>query len=175
MVKRILMIAGPNGEGKTTTALTLIPNLPLLYEFVNADEIARGLAPLHQESVALAASKLMIQRIKEMLKDGKSFAFETTASGVNYVRHLSRAKDLGYEINLMYIWLSRADLAVQRVIQRVKQGGHNIPEQTIRRRYVASLKNLIKYYLPLADSVLVVDNSSEQTKKLLLIKILGML
>lgn len=96
--QRILMIAGPNGAGKTTMTLELIRSCALFYEFINADEIARGLAPKHPESMALTASKLMIKRLKELLDDNKSFAFETTASGTNYVKHLKEAKAKGYEI-----------------------------------------------------------------------------
>ena len=163
MTKRILIIAGPNGAGKTTMAWTLIQNSETVYEFINADEIARGLAPLHPESVALAASKLMILRLKELLASNKNFAFETTASGINYLKHLKQAQSKGYEVNLIFLWLPHPDQAVRRVAQRVKQGGHDIPEESIRRRYSAGLKNLLKHYLPLANSALILDNSKKQS------------
>ena len=100
------MIAGPNGAGKTTMTLELIAGQTMLYEFINADEIARGLAPLHPESMALTASKLMIKRLRELLDANKNFAFETTASGKNYIKHLKTAKSKGYEISLVFLWLS---------------------------------------------------------------------
>lgn len=164
MTERIFVIAGPNGAGKTTTAMSLIPDLVRIYEFINADEIARGLAPLHPESVSLAASKLMIHRLRELLKANKSFAFETTASGTNYLKYLREAQKKGYEIHLIYLWLSSPDLAVKRVAQRVAQGGHDIPELTIRRRYYGGLRNLIAHYLPLADKILLIDNSTKAGK-----------
>ncbi len=163
MSKKILMVAGPNGAGKTTLVQRLIINSSMLYEFINADDIAKSLAPLHPESMALTASKLMINRLKELLDANKSFAFETTASGMNYLRHLRLAQSKGYEINLTYLWLANPEQAVKRVAQRVKQGGHYVPEQVIFRRYHLGLKNLIKYYIPLADRVLIMDNSSEES------------
>ena len=124
MSKKILMIAGPNGAGKTTMTLELVRSCSMLYEFINADEIARGLAPKHPESMALTASKLMIKRLKELLDADQSFAFETTASGTNYVKHLKSAKTRGYQISLTFLWLSKPEEAIKRVAQRVKQGGH---------------------------------------------------
>ena len=123
MPKKILMIAGPNGAGKTTMALELMRDREVLYEFINADEIARGLAPLHPESKALAASKLMIKRLKELLDSNKSFAFETTASGTNYVQHLKKAQKQGYQVTLTFLWLANPQETIRRVAQRVKQGG----------------------------------------------------
>lgn len=162
MTKKILMLAGPNGAGKTTITLELMGKSPKLYEFINADEIAKGLAPLHPESMALTASKLMIQRLKELLVAGKSFAFETTAAGTNYMKHLKLAKSEGYEVNLTFLWLSSPEQAVKRVAQRVKQGGHHVPEATIIRRYFAGIKNLMNLYLPFADTAIIVDASSEE-------------
>lgn len=159
------MIAGPNGAGKTTMTLEFIADQTLVYEFINADEIARGLAPLHPESMALTASKLMLKRLKELLDNQKSFAFETTASGTNYIKHLKAAKSKGYEVSLTFLWLSSPQQAVKRVFQRVKQGGHHVPEEAIVRRYYAGLKNLLTHYLPLADSAVIMDNSSEESLK----------
>ncbi|MBS0606653.1 MAG: AAA family ATPase [Parachlamydiales bacterium] len=159
------MIAGPNGAGKTTMTLELISKQSMLYEFINADEIARGLAPMHPESMALTASKLMLKRLKELLDADKSFAFETTGSGTNYVKYLRSAQSRGYEISLTFLWLMSPHQAVKRVKQRVKQGGHHVPEETIIRRYHAGLKNLLAHYLPLADRALIMDNSLEDSKK----------
>ncbi|MCB1085236.1 MAG: AAA family ATPase [Chlamydiia bacterium] len=162
MSKKILMMAGPNGAGKTTLTHELIARSPLIYEYLNADEIAKGLAPLHPESVVISASKLMLQRLKELLDLEKNFAFETTASGKNYIRYLKQAKERGFSISLTFIWLSSPEQAIQRVEQRVKQGGHSIPRETIIRRYYSGLRNLLESYLPFCDTALILDNSSKQ-------------
>jgi predicted ABC-type ATPase len=167
VAKNIFMIAGPNGSGKTTTAMALIPHSAIIYEFINADEIARGLAPKHTESVSLIASKLMLSRLKELLAANKNVAFETTGAGTNYVKHLRAAQSKGYKVHLLFLWLSSPGLAVQRVKQRVVQGGHHIPEETIRRRYFLGLKNLMRYYLPLSDKAIILDNSVCESNKLI--------
>ncbi|HSX13768.1 MAG TPA: zeta toxin family protein [Chlamydiales bacterium] len=160
---KLMMIAGPNGAGKTTTTEAIFYKQDDIYdEFINADHIARGLSPLHPESVNVQAGRLMIQRFHECLSGNKSFVFETTASGLSYVTHLKKAKTMGYTINLIYLWLSSPELAVKRVARRVQQGGHNIPEADIRRRYFRGLKNLINLYLPIADTALILDNSAER-------------
>lgn len=163
-MKRIFIIAGPNGSGKTTTALSVQPDLLSIYEFINADEIARGLSPLHPESMALTASKLMIQRLRSLLEAKKNFAFETTAAGTNYIKYLKEATKTGYTISLVYLWLSSAELAVQRVAHRVAEGGHHVPEEIIKRRYKLGLKNLLAHYLPIAHTALILDNSMDQQK-----------
>jgi predicted ABC-type ATPase len=170
MQKKILMIAGPNGAGKTTMTQELIIDGLMLHEFINADEIAKGLAPLHPESVALAASKLMIRRLKELLEADKNFAFETTASGTNYVKHLQLAKSKKYEIHLTFLWLTSPEEAIKRVAQRVKQGGHSVQDDTVVRRYYAGLKNLLAHYLPLSNLAHILDNSSEKSAKRLIAK-----
>ena len=168
MLKKILMIAGPNGAGKTTMALELMQSSSIFYEFINADEIARGLAPRHPESVAITAGKLMIKRLNELLDAEKSFAFETTASGINYVRYLKSARAKGYEVSLTFLWLSNPDEAVKRVAQRVMQGGHHVSEETIIRRYYLGLKNLVTHYLPLVDEAWIVNNSLGESSKRLI-------
>lgn len=167
MNKQIFMIAGPNGAGKTTIAKAWISNNPIIYEFINADEIARGLAPLHPENMALTASKLMIKRFKDLLDSKKSFAFETTAAGTNYIRHLKASQTQGYEIHLTFLWLSSPELAIKRVAHRVDQGGHHIPKDVIVRRYYSGLKNLIHFYLPLADKAIIFDNSITESNKII--------
>ena len=152
------MIAGPNGSGKTTTAFNTLPELGIC-EFLNADEIAKGLSPLNPESVPVAASKIMLGRFFALLRANESFGFETTASGKNYIKHLLEAKKNGYVIHLFFLWLDSPELAIKRVAERVKQGGHNIPTETIRTRYVSGVKNLVKYYIPLANTVLIMNNS----------------
>lgn len=170
MTKKILMIAGPNGAGKTTTASTLLPEFKKIYEFVNADEIAHAMAPLHPESVALTASKLMIKRLRELFSLNKNFAFETTASGINYLKLLIEAQKKGYKVYLLFIWISSPEQAINRVMGRVAQGGHNIPHETIKRRYYAGLKNLVRHYLPLVDCAMIVDNTLLAKRKLIAIK-----
>jgi predicted ABC-type ATPase len=160
MSKRIFVFAGPNGAGKTTAALTIFPSLINIYEFLNADEIAKGLAPLHPESVGLTASKLMINRLRELLDLDKNFAFETTGAGTNFVKYLEKAKEKKYEIHLLYLWLDDVELAIDRVAKRVAQGGHNIPEDVIRRRYISGLRNVINIYLPLSSNAVIIDNSN---------------
>ena len=169
MTKKIFMIAGPNGGGKTTTAMSLIASKEI-DEFLNADEIARGLAPVHPESVSLAASKLLLKRLRELLGARKNFSFETTASGTNYIKYLKEAQEVGYIIYLMFLWLPGPDLAIERVAHRVKQGGHFIPEDVIRRRYYTGLKNLLTYYLPIANQALILDNAVVGSTKVIVRK-----
>lgn len=161
------MIAGPNGSGKTTTTQSILLQHLNIYEFINADEIARGLAPLHPESMNLTASKLMVTRLRDLLKAKKSFAFETTGAGKNYLKYLHQAQAEGYEINLMYLWLSDENLAVKRVAQRVEQGGHHVPEADIRRRYKQGLRYVMNYYLPCADIAVILDNSNVDSQKII--------
>lgn len=170
MTKKIFMIAGPNGAGKTTTAYSFIKD-NMVDEFINADEIARGLAPLHPESMSVTASKLFIKRFHELIEARQNFAFETTGAARNYIKHLRNAQELGFEINLFFLWLPSANLAVERVAYRVKQGGHHIPEDTVRNRYSSGLNNLIKHYLPLADNAWILDNSCADTEKVIARKI----
>ena len=159
--KRIMMVAGPNGAGKTTTAKAFLALQDGVYDdFLNADEIARGLSPLHPSTVNRQAGELMIKRFHYFLNNGMNFVFETTAAGVSYASHLKKAKENGYHIHITYLWLSSVEQAIKRVALRVKQGGHNIPEEDIRRRYFRGIKNLIGLYLPLANTAIVVDNSS---------------
>lgn len=108
-------------------------------------------------------AKLVQSPVKELLDGKKNFAFETTASGTNYIKYLEEAKKQGYEIHLTFLWLASAEQAIQRVAQRVKQGGHHIPEETIYRRYYSGIRNLFKWYLPIADSANIMDNSSEES------------
>lgn len=109
----------------------------------------------------------MLKRLRELLESNKNFAFETTGSGTNYIKHLKKAQISGYEVNLMFLWLPSPDLAVERVARRVEQGGHHVPEDTIRRRYYAGLKNLVKHYLPLADRAFILDNSIAELNKVI--------
>ncbi|MDH6503809.1 putative ABC-type ATPase [Polynucleobacter sphagniphilus] len=145
MSKKIIIIAGPNGAGKTTFAKNFLPQEALTFRFINADLIAAGLAPFNPESVSFKAARLMLNELDEYTKAGESFAFETTLSGAHYLQRIQEWKDLGYSVKLWFIALSSPELAISRVKERVAQGGHNIPEEVIRRRYTGGLENLPKY------------------------------
>jgi len=160
-MKKIRMVAGPNGAGKTTMAYALISDLESVYEeFLNADEIARGLSPMRPESVSLEASRLMLKRFRLCLQERRSFIFETTGSAKTYDKYLNEAKNAGYEFNLLFLWLPSSDQAIKRVELRVRQGGHDIPKEDIVRRYYRGLKNLLDIYLPIADTAYILDNST---------------
>ena len=162
------MVAGPNGAGKTTMQKELMYNTEHLDEFINADTIAAALAPLHPETMALTASKLLIKRMTDLIEQGKSFAFESTGAGKNFLKHLKYAKTCGYHIDLFFICLGSPDQAIARVKQRVLQKGHHIPTETIIRRFHLGLKNLKEHYLPLSDSAIIVTNAYDDPDNSLL-------
>jgi predicted ABC-type ATPase len=157
--KHLYIIAGCNGAGKTTASFTILPEILDCKEFVNADEIARGLSPFQPEKVALDAGRIMLQRINELFEGNKNFAFETTLSTKSYKNKILAAKENGYTVTLLFFWLNSIELAKQRVATRVKEGGHYIDAETIERRYIAGIKNLFQIYLPIVDEVLIFDNS----------------
>ena len=156
----LYIISGANGSGKTTTAKQILPYFLNVYEYLNADEIAAGLSPFRPESVAIQAGKLMLKRLNYFVEHQTDFAFETTLSGLNYLRFLKKCQTQNYQINLIYFWLHSPDLAIARVRQRVASGGHNIPEETIIRRYYRGQKNLIQSYLALCQTWIIYDNST---------------
>ena len=135
----IFIIAGCNGAGKTTAAYSLLPETFKTIEFVNADEIARGLSPLNVEGAAFQAGRIMLSRITQLIDENKSFAFETTLSGVTYIKFLKEAKLKGYGITFFFVYLNNTELAKSRVALRVSKGGHNIPKDVIERRYAKGL------------------------------------
>jgi predicted ABC-type ATPase len=157
------ILAGPNGAGKTTAAYTLLPEVLDVRNFVNADEIARGLSPFDVEVVAFEAGRIMLQRIDFLLRTGADFAIEMTLATRSYVQTIRRAKALGYTITLLFVYLQSSSLAVERVAKRVASGGHNIPEAVICRRYERALHNLVMLYTPICDYFIVLNNSGEQT------------
>ncbi|GAB4028498.1 zeta toxin family protein [Spirosoma gilvum] len=157
----LYILAGPNGAGKTTTAYSLLPEILNVWEFVNADEIARGLSPFRPDSVAFEAGRIMLQRIDSLLEKGVDFAFETTLSTRSYVQTIQRARKAGYQVTLIFIYLSSPEMAVSRVAKRVSMGGHNIPTDVVYRRYERALANLFSLYLPICDLFLIVNNSGE--------------
>lgn len=155
----LYIIAGPNGAGKTTAAYNLLPEVLHCPNFVNADEIARGLSPFAPETVPLQAGRIMLQRIEELLPQKVDFAIETTLSTRSYVQLVRRAQALGYKVHLIFFYLENEEQAIARVAQRVSNGGHDIPEEDIRRRFKRGIYNLINLYMPICDSVLVYNNA----------------
>jgi predicted ABC-type ATPase len=155
----IFIIGGPNGAGKTTAARVLLPEFLHERLFLNADDIAREISPGHPEAVALPAARLLLKRMHGLIFEGRSFAFESTCAGRSYVRMLEQCRSEGWRIVLLYLWLPSAELSVQRVAQRVAEGGHGIPLEVIHRRYRAGIWNMHNLYLPLADEAEIYDNS----------------
>jgi predicted ABC-type ATPase len=157
--KNLFIIGGCNGAGKTTASFTILPEIINCKEFVNADEIAKGLSPFQPEKVSFEAGKIMLNRINELLLQEQSFAFETTLSTRSYKNKILEARKKGYNITLLYFWLESMNLAKERVKLRVQEGGHNIPEDVIERRYYKGIFNLFEIYIPNVDSYLLFDNS----------------
>jgi predicted ABC-type ATPase len=160
------MISGCNGAGKSTLVQALLPHYINIQALINPDEIAKGLNPLQPDTMRFKAGVLALKQMDEYIDAGETFAFETTASGRAYVRRLVAAKARGYKIQLIYIFVENPDIAIARVLNRVKEGGHAVPEIDIRRRYYRGLKNILNLYVPLADQVSFVLNgmSIEQEK-----------
>ena len=157
--KNLYIIGGCNGAGKTTASYTILPKILDCKEFVNADEIARGLSPFNPNSMTIEAGKLMLKRIKELLGHDESFAIETTLATRSYINLVRQAQAKGYRVTLVFFWLRTPELALQRIAERVKSGGHDIPTPTARRRYVAGIDNLFKLYVPEVDCWMIYDNS----------------
>lgn len=159
MNKDLYIIAGCNGAGKTTASFTILPEILNCKEFVNADEIAKGLSPFQPENVSIEAGRIMLERINNLLNSQENFAFETTLASKSYKSKIFLAREKGYNVTLLFFWLRNVDLAIQRVRTRVLEGGHNIESEIIRRRYVSGIRNLFEIYLPIADEVMIFDNS----------------
>jgi len=155
----LYIVAGPNGAGKSTFARLFLPDFADCREFVNADLIAAGLSPFNPEGQAIQAGRLMLERIESLAKARIDFGFETTPAGRGWVPLLERLREQGYRLTLFFLWLPSQDLAVSRVQERVRAGGHSIPEKVIRRRFVRGLKNLFEIYQPILDGCLILDNS----------------
>lgn len=160
MDKKILILAGPNGAGKTTFARAFLPEEAHCRRFINADLIAAGLSPFAPHTAAIKAGRLMLDEIAANVQRGESFAFETTLSGLSYLRHVERWRTQGYYISLFFLWLPRAEAAVARVAERVSQGGHDIPEPVIRRRFDSGLMNFETRYKSRVDLWVKYDNTN---------------
>lgn len=157
--KHLYIISGPNGAGKTTASYSVLPKILHCREFVNADEIARGLSPFNPESVAIEAGRLMLSRIADLLHLNESFSIETTLATRSYFRLIEQAHRQGYQVTLLYFWLKSPEQAIERVAERVSKGGHNIPRDIIVRRYYEGIENLFHIYMPIVDTWVLVDNS----------------
>ena len=159
MSKQLYIIAGCNGAGKTTASFTILPEVLDCKEFINADEIAKGLSPFQPESVAMQAGRIMLARMDELLQKGETFAFETTLATKSYKQKIEWAQANGYEVTLLFFSLDSPNMAKKRVAQRVAEGGHNIPSETIERRYHNGITNLFAIYIDMVDICYIFDNS----------------
>ena len=159
MTKNLYIIAGCNGAGKTTASFTILPEILNCKEFVNADEIAKGLSPFQPENVAFEAGRIMINRVNELLNLNKTFAFETTLATKSYKQKVLEAQKNDYIVTLLFFWLQSIDLAKERVKNRVTEGGHNIESSVIERRYKNGIKNLFEIYLPIVNELMIFDNT----------------
>jgi predicted ABC-type ATPase len=162
--KNLYIISGCNGAGKTTASFNILPDLLNCKEFVNADEIARGLSPFQPEKVSIEAGRLMLKRIEELINSNQDFSFETTLSTKSFINTIEKAKSKGYYITLIFFWLESVELAKDRVQKRVIEGGHNIEPDVIERRYKAGIKNLFQMYSNKVDSLLIYDNSKPESE-----------
>ena len=156
---KLYIIAGCNGAGKTTASFTILPAVLGCKEFINADEIAKGLSPFQPESVAVQAGRIMLARMDELLQKGETFAFETTLATKSYKQKIEWAQANGYEVTLLFFWLDSPNIAKKRVAQRVAEGGHNIPLETIERRYYNGIANLFTIYIDMVNICYIFDNS----------------
>jgi predicted ABC-type ATPase len=160
----IVILAGPNGAGKSTVAPTLLHGALAVTEFVDADVIARGLSAFAPESVAFAAGRVMLARLRELVDQRVSFAFETTLASRSVAPWLRDLRVSGYEVHLIFLWLPSEEFALERVADRVRAGGHDVPAATVRRRYRAGLRNFFRLYEPLASTWRLYDSSSLEPK-----------
>ena len=164
MRKKIIIIAGPNGAGKTTFARSFLPTEARCRIFINADLIAAGLAPFAPETAAIKAGRLMLEEIAAHSKRGESFAFETTLSGLGYRVHIRKWRAQGYHVGLFFLALPDVEAAIARVAERVRQGGHNISEEVIRRRFASGLRNFEEIYKNEVHAWVKYDNSGLEPK-----------
>lgn len=162
--KRVIIIAGPNGAGKTTFATEFLPNEADCPVFINADLIAAGLSPFQPELAAIKAGRLMLHEMAERVARDESFAFETTLAGSRYARSIPRRQQAGYRVTLIFLSLPSNDMAIARVRQRIRQGGHAVPIDVIRRRFAAGRTNFERLYRELVDDWAEYDNSGPQPR-----------
>ena len=163
----VVVLAGPNGAGKSTAAPALLHGTLSVTEFVNADVIARGLSGFQPEKVALTAGRIMWRRLDELKRQRARFAFETTLAGKRFAPWLARLRDDGFKVHIVFLWLPSPELAIARVADRVRAGGHSIPEQTIRRRYRAGLANFFQHYQAVTTTWSFYDNTDKRGVRLI--------
>jgi predicted ABC-type ATPase len=163
----VVVVAGPNGAGKTTTAPRLLRGALAVSEYVNADPIALGLSYMRPETVSVASGRLMLARVRALAEEREDFAFETTLASLTFARWLRELRAAGHRTHLVFLSLPSADLAVARVAERVKDEGHDVPEQTIRRRFTTGLNNFFGLYRSVVDSWQLYDNSSDGGPRIL--------
>jgi len=157
---KLFIISGCNGAGKTTASYTILPEMLDCNEFVNADEIAKGISPFAPEKAAIQAGRIMIMRVRNLLEQKKDFAMETTLATRTHLQIIKEAQKQGYIVTLLYFWLNMPSLAIERVKLRVKSGGHNVSEDKIIRRYDMGIHHLFHFYLEASDYWLIIDNSN---------------
>ncbi len=163
----VVVVAGPNGSGKSTAAPALLRDYLGITEFVNADIIAQGLSAFGSENVAMQAGRVMLERLEDLARQQSDFAFETTLASRSFAPRLQELRTAGYRAHLLFLWLPSPEMAVARVASRVQQGGHNVPEDVVIRRYHAGLRNLLRLYMPIVDAWMVFDNSRREGYELI--------
>ncbi len=158
------VIAGCNGAGKTTASYSILPEMLECSEFINSDEIAKGLSPFQPKAVKFEATRIMLERMNALIESGNDFAFETTLATKTFEAILKRAKERGYKITLVFFWLDTPDLAYSRVQERVQLGGHDVPKDVVFRRYNTGMRYLSKIYIPIVDYWMIINNSNNPFK-----------
>ncbi len=157
---RLYILCGCNGAGKTTASYTMLPEILDCREFVNSDEFAKSLSPFDPSTASVSASRFMLMRIQFLLDQGADFSIETTLATRSLVSIIKQARERGYTISILYLWVQSPEIAIKRVRDRVNHGGHNIPEDVLRRRYRVGIKYLFNTYMPLCDRWVLVDNTT---------------
>lgn len=160
----LYIISGANGAGKTTSSFTVFPEILKCKEYINADSIAKAISPFNPDSVSIQAGKILLKRIEMLVSEKVDFAFETTLSSKSIIGIIKKAKSSGYKINILFFYLNSYHIAYRRVTERVKHGGHNIPRNVIKRRYIRGVINLINIYKNICDFCLIVNNSGKVPK-----------
>ncbi|MFH1798050.1 MAG: zeta toxin family protein [Candidatus Omnitrophota bacterium] len=163
-IKNVYIIAGANGSGKTTFARTFLPEYAKCDRFINADLIASGLSPFSPQQVAIKSGRLVLEQIKEYSENGVDFGFETTMSGITYLKYFKMLKEKGYNTHIYFLWIPSSQLAIARVKDRVSQGGHDVPIADIKRRFERSTENFFKQYRLLADQWMLFNNEQSKPK-----------
>lgn len=154
------VIAGCNGAGKTTASYSILPEMLECTEFINSDEIAKGLSPFQPKAVKFEATRIMLERMRNLIESGNDFAFETTLATKTFEAILKKAKERGYKITLVFFWLDTPELAYRRVQERVEMGGHDVPKDVVYRRYNTGMRYLSRIYMPIVDYWMIIDNSN---------------